>query len=1146
MNYFSSIKDNLNCFVNKYYTNQLIKGIILFLCLGTLFFVITLGVEYFLWLNSTGRFLLLTFILISELFLLIRYIIIPLFYLFKFKKGIDNKKASIIIGNHFPEVSDKLLNLLDLSEGSDESELLIASINQRSKSLSTFNFSNAINFNDAFIKAKYLIIPIVFIFALWFSGSISSFFRSYNRVVNYQLAFEQPAPFSFELLTNDLNVIKNNNITISVGVLGDIIPEQVFIEFDGQQFLMNKTNNIFEYTVNAITDDFNFNFIANNYTSSSYSINVIQTPSLISYSMVIDYPNYTKKKSDIIYGSGNATILEGSKVTWKLNTLHTNRVQLLSNDSINNFREVSNIFQFSDHIYSNYEYKITTSNDNIDYFENLDYSLDVIKDDFPKIEVEQAIDTLTPDQVYYSGFISDDYGINALNIVCYEYNKPLIKQKLSLLDNSKVISNFYYTFPSGLDLETDKKYSYYFEVIDNDAIHSGKISKSKIFNSFILNKNEIENKDLQNQHNILSNLDKSVKSLKENNTSLKNLSLYQKEKKSLSFSDKNKVSNFLKQQELQEQQMQKFSNQLKENLKKTENNNDNLNKLLQERLQRQELQAIKNKKLLEELNKIANKINKDELSKKLDNLLKNQKNSQRNLEQLLELTKRYYVTEAMSQLSKDLKKLTNKQLELAKNDVLNEFTNSIQDSLNRSFDELNNKYKDLLKDNIELNKPLKFNNYTEEYNKIDLLQNSALEQLTKELKEKNDNNKKSDDSKSKQKSTGDKLNELSKKLEESISEGSSSSVTEDAEVLRQILDNLIVFTFKQENLINRLNTNDESFDNQFNIIINQQELKSLFQHIDDSLFTLSLRVPEISEKINSQVIDIYYNIDKTIYNLSESNLYQGVSYQKYTLTSGNTLSDLLADILDNMEQSMKSGKGSGQGQDFQLPDIIKGQSQVSKKMKQSGQGKSNSKGLSGKSGKNGSSGEKGDSNVSGKNENTNTNSLNSSKINGGEAKEPSLNSSSGSGSGNVKSGLTEKELQEIYEIYKTQEQLKNKLENQLNDIMNSSDHNLAKKIIQQMNDFQDNLLENGITRTTIDKATIIEYELLKLEGASLKQGEKIERERNLNQINFKNPLLSVPNLFQNKNIETEILNRQALPLQPNYQNKIKIYFNNND
>ena len=125
----SVIYRKLEAFIKKYYTNELIRGILFFIGLGLLYFLFTLFVEYFLWLKPIARTVLFWTFVFVEFFLLFRFILFPLFRLFKLQRGIDYKEASAIIGNHFSEVSDKLTNFLQLSEDENQSELLAASIN---------------------------------------------------------------------------------------------------------------------------------------------------------------------------------------------------------------------------------------------------------------------------------------------------------------------------------------------------------------------------------------------------------------------------------------------------------------------------------------------------------------------------------------------------------------------------------------------------------------------------------------------------------------------------------------------------------------------------------------------------------------------------------------------------------------------------------------------------------------------------------------------------------------------------------------------------------------------------------------------------------------------------------------------------------
>ena len=87
------------------------------------------------------------------------------------KKGIDFKIASEIIGNHFADVKDKLLNFLELSSQQSESVLLLASIEQKGNDLQPIPFSNAIDFSKNKRFLPYAILPIVFLILFFQSCS---------------------------------------------------------------------------------------------------------------------------------------------------------------------------------------------------------------------------------------------------------------------------------------------------------------------------------------------------------------------------------------------------------------------------------------------------------------------------------------------------------------------------------------------------------------------------------------------------------------------------------------------------------------------------------------------------------------------------------------------------------------------------------------------------------------------------------------------------------------------------------------------------------------------------------------------------------------------------------------------------------------
>lgn len=1150
MQTYHNILDKLNHFTKKYYTKMLIKGALLFVALGLLFLLVVLAIEYFLWLNSTGRMILFFCFVVIGLFLLYNFIFIPLLYLFKIKKGISNKDASRLIGKHFPEVEDKLYNLLDLAGDKNQSELLLASIEQRSEALSPVPFTKAVDLRENMKYLKYLILPFVLIGLVGLTGNMGSFFSSYNRVVNYDLAYEPPAPFAFELLTNELEVLEDKSYTIYVTTKGEARPDVINIRINDKELVLQEKNGNYEYTFIPPLENSEFQFFSGKVQSRTYRLKVLKTPVIQNFELKLDYPPYLNKAPESLQSTGSAIVPEGTRVSWQVVGKNTTQVNLIDKDTVWNFNQSKDVFELSKRIFNTYAYQITTSNSNVSNYERLDYGFTVIKDAYPTLKVEQVMDSLNPNTLYYVGESSDDYKLTNIELVCYPESNKNQKQVVIISRPNSNFNRFYYTFPSGLQLEDDTTYAYYFIARDNDALHGGKTVKSQVFSSRLLNKDELLNKDLKTQQAIISNMDRSLEKFKEQQRTLDELNKEQKEKEQLNYNDQNQIKDFLKKQQEQENLMQKFSKQLQENLDKT-NKDEELNRLLQERLERQELEAKKNEKLMEELNKIADKIDKEELTKRLEELGKKQQNSKRNLEQLLELTKRYYVTEKAAQLASDLNKLSERQDHQSDKKIGEDFLGKEQEKLNKDFEKIADEMNELKKDNEDLQKPidLKIDKNKEESIKQD--QKEALEEINKHKGEEESSESGSKEqnaamAKQKQKSAAQKMKEMAQELSASSAGASGGdTITEDAEMLRQILDNLVTFSFKQESLFEALEATDLDVSNFSSTVRKQNALRGLFEHVDDSLFALSLRRAELSEFVNEQITDVYYNIDKSLESIAENQMYQGVSYQKYVLNASNNLADFLADILDNMQQSMQSGSGSGSSQDgFQLPDIIKGQGALKEKME--GMGKSEGAKPSEGEGKD-EKGQKGQDGAEGEGKE-------------GEGKEGSESDRKGNGNGNGKGSKdnqesgkeigqgepSEEELKEIYEIYKEQQMLRQKLEQQLLDMINAGDRKLGEKLVRQMEDFENDLLENGLTRRTRNKMNNIAYEMLKLENATLKKGRKSQRESNTNNDLFQNPILTKPSALDNYRNEIEILNRQALPLRQNFQNKVKEYFKRDD
>ncbi|WP_155807124.1 hypothetical protein [Gillisia marina] len=322
------------------------------------------------------------------------------------------------------------------------------------------------------------------------------------------------------------------------------------------------------------------------------------------------------------------------------------------------------------------------------------------------------------------------------------------------------------------------------------------------------------------------------------------------------------------------------------------------------------------------------------------------------------------------------------------------------------------------------------------------------------------------------------------------------------ETMRQILDNLMVFSFEQEALLldfKGIRINNPAYPKQLK---KQQILKEHFQHIDDSLFVLAMNNPMISEEITSKLTDIEFDINKALERLAQNELSQGTASQQYVMTNTNELANMLSEVLGNMQEMANlslSPNGSGEG--MQLPDIIKAQEGLNKEMEEGieeGEGKPNQKGKD-NPGENGKDGKEGQ----------------------GEGQ------------------LGEEGSAKLYEIFKEQQLLRQQLEDKLREA------GLDKKnagMLNEMERIERELLEKGFNRETLRRMNQIQHRLLQLEEAVREQEEEDRRTSKTNLENFKNTTQDQNLRAKEYFNSTEILNRQSLPLRQIYKTKVKRYF----
>ncbi|MFM7727323.1 MAG: hypothetical protein ACKO7B_11515, partial [Flavobacteriales bacterium] len=162
--HYEELIGKLDGFIRKYHKNRLIKGVIY------AFTLLLSGYLLFTSMESMGHFGITTRTVLFYTFIgalgliLYRYVLVPAGHLYRIGKVISHEEAARIIGTHFPEVEDRLLNVLQLREqarnfSGSGLELLEASIRQKAIAMRPVAFISAIRLSENKRYLRWAAIP---------------------------------------------------------------------------------------------------------------------------------------------------------------------------------------------------------------------------------------------------------------------------------------------------------------------------------------------------------------------------------------------------------------------------------------------------------------------------------------------------------------------------------------------------------------------------------------------------------------------------------------------------------------------------------------------------------------------------------------------------------------------------------------------------------------------------------------------------------------------------------------------------------------------------------------------------------------------------------------------------------------------------
>ena len=916
---YSLLIDRLDQFIRKYYKNKIIKGSLLCasICIG-LFLAYSL-LEHELYLPKAGRKVLL----LSYVGVLIGtfgyWVLLPLSRYFKLGNVISHEQAANILGEHFGDVEDKLLNILQLKKDYNtaaQKDLIAASIDKKSDQIKLVPFKQAIDLRRNRKYLRYALPPALLLLFLLFAAP-SLITDSTYRIINNDIDFEKAAPFNFIIENENLEVVQYEDYELSVRVEGDQLPNELFLEYDNYEYRLNKTSaDKFVYQFPNVRKNISFEVFSGKYRSSNNTLTVLPKPKIVEFSISADYPSYTGRKDETVVNAGDLSVPEGTKLNWKFQVQNTEEIQINFDEepaeTLN--KEGSFAHTFEKRISNDHEYRIKLSNTKVPNGDSAAYFIKSIPDRYPEIGVESFNDSTASTAYFFIGNASDDYGLSKIQFVTERIDQTgnLVDSESKQIDYS--ISNqvqFDYVMDiKAFNLQPGERLNFYFEAFDNDQVNGSKSTKTAIMSHRQKSLEEVFTLKEENQEDIKDKLEASIDEAEDIQEALERLREELLQKDEPTWQDKKQLEKLMERQKQLQQEIEKAKQAHQENLE-LQKEFMNLTPEMQEKQERlselfEELVPDEMQQLMEQIQELMEQLDKEQTLELMEEFKADQETMEKEMERLEELYKQLEVEKEMNDALEKLEELSKKQEELSEETANNDETNAEeneeltekQEEINKEFEDLKEEFKDMLEknDQLEFPKPIP-EDAPEQMEDI----NQDLEESMEQMQ-----NQEMNKASKTQNKAAQKMKQMAQSMQMQMQAGQQEQTQEDIETLRQLLENLVTLSFDQESLISNINRAVVNTPTYVSLLQEQMKIKDDFKVVEDTLSALSKRQPNLESFVLEKVEDIKLNLSSSLKELEDRKKPEANMAQRTTMKNFNDLALMLSESMEQMQQQMSN------------------------------------------------------------------------------------------------------------------------------------------------------------------------------------------------------------------------------------------------
>jgi hypothetical protein len=160
-----------------------------------------------------------------------------------------------------------------------------------------------------------------------------------------------------------------------------------------------------------------------------------------------------------------------------------------------------------------------------------------------------------------------------------------------------------------------------------------------------------------------------------------------------------------------------------------------------------------------------------------------------------------------------------------------------------------------------------------------------------------------------------KMSKMADAMKNMMKDNETQMLSKSIQELRQILENLLTFSFDQEALMKDISQVQMIDPKYVQFVQKQKDLKDDYKIIKDSLASLAKETPQLNFVIQKEIKTLDDELDNSLSDLEARSIGVATTRQQMIMTSANNLALFLSEVLQSMQNQMS---GSGQGGDSKM------------------------------------------------------------------------------------------------------------------------------------------------------------------------------------------------------------------------------------